>query len=194
MLEPPRIRAAEEPLARAAISLRPVPGFPFPPDHVRRVVSKVGEAMDLAGLPMHPSLDRPVLEAELDAERVLDVEQPDDLVREVGRSNAMVGMRLHGCILAATQGVPVLPIAYHHKVTAFADQLGLAEVPLASPLQDKAVDALVEVFLESRDEERARLRERAGVVRREGLAEVAAALAQLPFDAPHLGYEGDEEE
>jgi polysaccharide pyruvyl transferase CsaB len=81
-------------------------------------------------LPMQEDVDRKVFQ-DLDAllpgvvsYRALpgDVE---GAIRELGRPDALVAMRLHAGILAALQGVPPVGIIYHPKVAAFLDRIGL---------------------------------------------------------------------
>lgn len=51
---------------------------------------------------------------------------PVQLQRRLARMDAVIGVRLHAGILAATVGVPSLMVSYDPKVAAFAKQLGVA--------------------------------------------------------------------
>ncbi len=51
---------------------------------------------------------------------------PMQLQQRLRRMDAVVAMRLHAGILAATAGVPPLMLAYDPKVTAFSKQLGIS--------------------------------------------------------------------
>jgi len=67
---------------------------------------------------------------------------PREMVALVGGLTLVVGMRLHALVFAATQGVPVVSLAYDPKVGAFARELG---EPLLDPGRVDA-SALVQVI------------------------------------------------
>jgi polysaccharide pyruvyl transferase WcaK-like protein len=74
---------------------------------------------------------------------------------------AMVAIRLHGAIFAASAGVPVLCVSYDPKVDALAAQLGAPTVPPRA-LQAGLVEAWAAF---PRDALRARLQETVPVLR-----------------------------
>lgn len=49
---------------------------------------------------------------------------PREMLALIGTLDLLVGMRLHALLFAASQGVPIVPIAYDPKVAALADDLG----------------------------------------------------------------------
>jgi len=58
---------------------------------------------------------------------VVIIETPEDSSLTIGilsRMRAVVSMRLHGLIFAASQGVPLVGVSYDPKVTAFLDSIG----------------------------------------------------------------------
>jgi polysaccharide pyruvyl transferase CsaB len=81
---------------------------------------------------------------------------PREMLALIGSLRLVVGMRLHALIFAATQGVPLVALAYDPKVSSFVRELG-------EPLLDLAgldVDSLVRVIEATSiglDERRARL-------------------------------------
>ena len=61
---------------------------------------------------------------------IRNVSSPADMVSKLGRMNAIVSMRLHAGIFAASAGIAPMMIAYDPKVSSFARLLGLP-IPLA---------------------------------------------------------------
>lgn len=173
-----------EPAVRAVISLRSFGNDTAVPAHVGRAVEAVGERIKLVGLAMDPELDGPVLRAQLGESAVLDAQTPARIVAEVRHSSLVLGMRLHACIVAAACGVPLIPVAYHHKVAAFATSLELEALPGEAPVSGLDVDAFVARTVEALDSRRLELVARVQILRRTGRLEFAAALGALPFDPP----------
>jgi len=68
---------------------------------------------------------------------------PVQVQERIARMDAVIAMRLHAGILAATVGVPPMMISYDPKVDAFARQLGLGN---ATPFKGASADRLFESF------------------------------------------------
>jgi len=98
-----------------------------------RSLEKAGAALDLEILlaPFHEVQDPPVCDT-LAARPALagrahvlpPVSDPTVLAALLGGAEAVVAMRLHSGILAATAGTPAVVIDYDPKTKAFADQTG----------------------------------------------------------------------
>jgi polysaccharide pyruvyl transferase WcaK-like protein len=56
---------------------------------------------------------------------------PDDALRMLAGLESVVTLRLHGLLLAALAGVPVVAVAYDPKVDAAAERLGLADLVIS---------------------------------------------------------------
>jgi len=69
---------------------------------------------------------------------------PSVMEAVVGRMNFLVGMRLHSVIMAHRMSVPMLALAYHPKIKAFADSVRAKVVEL-----NKLDSALVKSMVES---------------------------------------------
>lgn len=109
---------------------------------------------------------------------------PASVVAEVRRSSLVLGMRLHACIVAAALGVPVVPIAYHAKVTAFARSVGVEPVLMDGTMSAIDVKKVMLRTLDALVEQRENLTTRVRRLRRDGLSELDAALRALPFAPP----------
>lgn len=103
----------------------------------RRLVSQLGSHVVFTC--MQPSYDAPFAQEVLE---LADVGQSASLMALEGLTPAqtqaflaqmdlVIGLRLHALILAASMGVPVVAIPYHHKVQQFMEMVCLPE--LASP-------------------------------------------------------------
>ena len=51
--------------------------------------------------------------------------RPSELIQALGRCDAFIGMRLHGCILAMLAGVPAMGLGYEDKTEQIFRQMGL---------------------------------------------------------------------
>ena len=171
---------------RALVNVRPLEGHTELPAHVLRAVSLVAQTMAVDGLPMHDELDRPVLTELPGVSSVLQVSGSADIVSAVQSSTVLVGMRLHACIVAATSAVPFLPIAYHPKVTQFANRLAVETMRVDTPIPFSEVESLVTRLFDSPSAQRDALRARVQRTQLEGIREIDSALRALPFDPPRL--------
>jgi len=75
------------------------------------------------------------IDHELEILELLDEYCPRTLSAIFAGSMLTVGMRLHTCVMAVSNNVPTLMLAYHPKVTGFARTVGLQEycVPSGDP-------------------------------------------------------------
>lgn len=81
---------------------------------------------------MENDSDREALEPLFEcAQTVVGPEQPLAVEKTIARSRAVISMRLHGCLIAASMGRPVVGIAYDPKVAQQADRLGFRSLDLA---------------------------------------------------------------
>lgn len=71
---------------------------------------------------------------------------PIQVQERIGRMDAVIAMRLHAGILAATMGVPPMMISYDPKVDAFARQLGIGQ---ATPFKGASAQRIFEAFQRS---------------------------------------------
>ncbi|WP_106767267.1 polysaccharide pyruvyl transferase CsaB [Paenibacillus faecalis] len=55
-------------------------------------------------------------------------EQPQDMLREVGRCQLILGMRLHSLIYAANRRVPLIGVSYDPKIDHFLNRLNSAPI------------------------------------------------------------------
>jgi len=86
-------------------------------------------------VPMQESQDRALCEAiaaESGAQVLQSPQHPAQLLGVMAHLEAMVAMRLHGAIFAASAGAPVLCVSYDPKVDALAAQLDAPTVPLSA--------------------------------------------------------------
>ncbi len=96
-------------------------------------------------IPMQESQDRALCEAiaaESGAQTLPPPQHPAQLLGVMARLEAMIAMRLHGAIFAASAGAPVLCVAYDPKVDALAAQIDAPTVPLHA-LQTEMLQAWV---------------------------------------------------
>jgi polysaccharide pyruvyl transferase CsaB len=134
-------------------------------------------------LPMHRPHD--VAAAETVASRldgaivVRDRFAPREMLALTGALDLLVGMRLHALIFAASQGVPIVPIAYDRKVAALAQELG-DDVPLAADgLDARALGARIEAAVQDASGRRDRLRRVAAALRERAALSAALAIELL---------------
>lgn len=77
---------------------------------------------------------------------------PADALARLATLSGVITVRLHGMLLAALAGVPVVPIAYDVKVRAAAEQLGIGDLAVALP--DVSATLLLERLSEAASEGR----------------------------------------
>jgi polysaccharide pyruvyl transferase WcaK-like protein len=73
---------------------------------------------------------------------------PSRLKWVIGQCDFFVGSRMHACIAAVSQGVPVAPVAYSRKFIGVFDSVGLGELVVdpRNVSQQEAIDAVVAAF------------------------------------------------
>ena len=79
------------------------------------------------------------------------LQHPADLQRRIGRMEAIIGMRLHAGVLAATMGVPSYMISYDPKVQAFTTMMGFAAPPKVENVTADKLFAGFQSMMSSRD-------------------------------------------
>ncbi len=73
----------------------------------------------------------------------------DMTVGFISRMRAVVSIRLHGLIFAASQGVPVAGVVYDPKVSAFLDYIGESNYVQLSELDEAGLCAMIDRALDS---------------------------------------------
>ena len=119
-------------------------------------------------IPMQPSYDSEICartaarlrDAKVNAV-VVENFTTEELREIVGGARALIGMRLHALIFAATEGVPSLALAYDPKVGAFMEYAGLGEWALpAFHVDDRIVLSKMEEILAREEDIRENLKKR----------------------------------
>jgi polysaccharide pyruvyl transferase CsaB len=129
-------------------------------DAARILAARLGVRWVL--LPMHPPGDLAVAEA-LAAYlgRAAVVARtplaPREMLALIGSLDLLVGMRLHALLFAASQGVPIVPVAYDPKVDALARDLGEPTPVRASAVSAGDLAHAIEEAAADRQTRRARL-------------------------------------
>jgi polysaccharide pyruvyl transferase CsaB len=134
-------------------------------------------------LPMHRPHDVEAAEsvaARLDGAVVVrEPFEPREMLALIGRLDLLVAMRLHALIFAASQGVPIVPVAYDRKVAALAEELG-EEAPLpAQGLDARTLGVRIETAAADRPGRRDRLRRVAAALRERAALSPALAMELL---------------
>ncbi|MFD1179561.1 polysaccharide pyruvyl transferase CsaB [Paenibacillus puldeungensis] len=70
-----------------------------------------------------------------------EIENPQDMLREVSKCSLLVGMRLHSLIYAAAQSVPLLGVSYDPKIDQFLGRIGSVPVGTAQELDPRILAA-----------------------------------------------------
>lgn len=96
---------------------------------MRRIVRRVGDQVEVLALGFEES-DREVLEALPCPGRVVGYEEA---VAEIAASTVLVTARLHGGIIAATQGTHAVLVDYQDKIRGLSALRGERAFPLAHP-------------------------------------------------------------
>jgi len=74
-------------------------------------------------------------------------EDPQLMLREVGRCALLIGMRLHSLIYAANRNVPLLGLSYDPKIDQFLQRLGQRAIGTTDALDaDSAADRAAEIL------------------------------------------------
>ncbi|MFC4777839.1 polysaccharide pyruvyl transferase family protein [Paenibacillus sp. GCM10023252] len=119
-------------------------------------------AVRLRFLPFHTPLDadasREVMErlsgklgSGSTAELAAPGEDPQRMLLEVSRCDALLGMRLHALIYAANQRVPMLGLSYDPKIDQFLHRLGLTPIGTTERLDAEAFAAAAADLLDGRE-------------------------------------------
>ena len=83
------------------------------------------------------------------AELAAPGDDPQQMLLEVSRCDALFGMRLHALIYAANQMVPMLGLSYDPKIDQFLHRLGLVPVGTTEQLDAKAFADSAEELLDN---------------------------------------------
>jgi polysaccharide pyruvyl transferase WcaK-like protein len=86
--------------------------------------------------------------------------QPRQVLGLMPRLEMAVGMRLHFLLFAAIANVPLMPLPYASKVSAFLDRLGLSAPPPMKREHGGDLLARIDQLWDERDEQRQLLRSR----------------------------------
>ncbi|KWX77914.1 polysaccharide pyruvyl transferase CsaB [Paenibacillus jilunlii] len=81
-----------------------------------------------------------------------DAEHPQQMLREVGTCDVLIGMRLHSLIYAAGRRVPLIGISYDPKIDHFLERVGCRPIGATSSLDSGRLAAEVLQLLESGEE------------------------------------------
>ncbi|MFC5403610.1 polysaccharide pyruvyl transferase family protein [Cohnella soli] len=76
-------------------------------------------------------------------------DDPQQMLREVGRCELLIGMRLHSLIYAANRNVPLLGISYDPKIDQFLHRLGQAAIGTTEALDPSAASARATEILDN---------------------------------------------
>ncbi len=137
---------------------------PFGKDGVKTVTNVFGELVKLlyAGnfvpvmIAMDETEDRKVIDAiaKLHGGKVPEIKNigtAQQAQQRIMRMEAVIGMRLHAGILAATVGVPPYMISYDPKVTAFANSLGYSNPPTMQGITASRIFDGFQTFIKDHD-------------------------------------------
>lgn len=104
---------------------------------------------------MDRELDRPLILqiAKLHGGKVPDlkgISNPTDLQRRLARMEAVIGMRLHSGVLAATVGVPAFMISYDPKIQVFSNAMGFPAPPNVKEVTAESLFSDFQTFKKSK--------------------------------------------
>lgn len=107
-------------------------------------------------LPSDVKASEDVIERLSDAARaasvsVRDVTHPQDMLAEVSACDAIIGMRLHSLIYAASQHVPMIGISYDPKIDQFLHRLDMRSSATTERFDSTAVAAETLRLLDARE-------------------------------------------
>ncbi|WP_308636667.1 polysaccharide pyruvyl transferase CsaB [Paenibacillus silvisoli] len=74
-------------------------------------------------------------------------DDPQQMLLEVSRCDALLGMRLHALIYAANQSVPMLGLSYDPKIDQFLNRIGLTPIGTTEALDPEAFVAAMSKLL-----------------------------------------------
>jgi polysaccharide pyruvyl transferase WcaK-like protein len=75
-------------------------------------------------------------------------DDPQAMLLEVSRCDALFGMRLHALIYAANQSVPLAGLSYDPKIDQFLNRLGLKPIGTTESLDPEAFTAAMNRLLD----------------------------------------------
>ena len=138
-----------------ALGLRPWPGYEFDParsDTIRNGLDAAAQRADarLRFVPMQASSDAPIGEwLRREGDETIDTSalHPREIMARCGDCDAMIAMRLHALIFAASQGVPCVAVNYDPKVEALAQIIG---APLLNDLSPSSLKSLPKALEKAR--------------------------------------------
>lgn len=161
------------------------PGCSIAIDTWARAAEFVSSELDAQPLflPMHPPGDSDLAHAIANRAgipiTILDgAYSPRELLAIVGRSDLVVGMRLHALIFAAAQGVPLLGISYDPKIDGFLRLLGRTSVACNASIEVEVLTQALQHAWNKRENAIPLLKEKATALREAALKN-GALLATL---------------
>ncbi|RAP73958.1 polysaccharide pyruvyl transferase CsaB [Paenibacillus montanisoli] len=83
-------------------------------------------------------------------------EDPQQMLLEVSRCDALLGMRLHALIYAANQSVPMLGLSYDPKIDQFLNRIGLTPIGTTEALDPQAFVTAMGELLDNPEQWRSR--------------------------------------
>jgi polysaccharide pyruvyl transferase CsaB len=149
--ESPKVDAATPARPSVAVSLRPWPGVEGILEPLAEVLRGYEGRLTRQAWPLFPGEDRPLCEAlaaRVPGMTVLNEElEPAEWMALAGRTDVVVGMRLHALIFAAARAVPVVGISYDPKVDALLGRLRSRPAGTAASLDPAALRSAIDAAL-----------------------------------------------
>jgi polysaccharide pyruvyl transferase CsaB len=135
-------------------------------------------------LPMHRPRDLPLAERAAEqigfgARALRERVTPREMIALIGGLHLLVGMRLHALIFGATQGVPLVGLAYDPKIDGFVRELGEPLLDLAHLTAESLVHA-IEAALAGLHDRRARVLAAVAPLRARAALAPALAASLMP--------------
>ncbi len=135
-------------------------------------------------LPMHRSRDLPLAERAAEqigfgARALRERVTPREMIALIGGLHLLVGMRLHALIFGATQGVPLVALAYDPKIDGFVRELGEPLLDLAHLTAESLVHT-IEAALAGLPDRRARVLAAVAPLRARAALAPALAASLMP--------------
>jgi polysaccharide pyruvyl transferase WcaK-like protein len=110
---------------------------------------------------------------------IVEVESADKFKSFLGQMDLVISAKMHPAVLALSEGVPTLCIAYDHKQTGLFDSLDLSEcvLPIYEFSKEKLLSKISYVW-DNRDKIRAELDARTPVIQENVKRAIKAALTR----------------